>query len=213
MWENSTSKIFRSSVKKNNNLCLNFNDLSINRKLSGILTISGSPNSLHLIVTDVIKVCGPPKEPWYFTFLSLLASNSYAPGLSWKYWKSCYKTMPMLRPSATLCFVCLTFFYVWLPRCHIVKQFSHLAPVYFFNLYIGLWEIFGLNWNITLNLPLMSMHAFSLESCNHTPKSSTWTSLGIRLYNLYAGYNALKLSWEAKHPAPQSTLKIKPSTV
>lgn len=89
----------------------------------------------------------------------------------------------------------------------------HLAPVYFFNLYIGLWEIFGLNWNITLNLPLMSMHAFSLESCNHTPKSSTWTSLGIRLYNLYAGYNALKLSWEAKHPAPQSTLKIKPSTV
>lgn len=105
------------------------------------------------------------------------------------------------------------FFYVWLPRFHIVKQFSHLAPVYFFNLYIGLWEIFGLNWNITLNLPLMSMHAFSLESCNHTPKSSTWTSLGIRLYNLYAGYNALKLSWEAKHPAPQSTLKIKPSTV
>lgn len=100
------------------------------------------------------------------------------------------------------------FFYVWLPRCHIVKQFSHLAPVYFFNLYIGLWEIFGLNWNITLNLPLMSMHAFSHESCNHTPKSSTWTSLGIRLYNLYAGYNTLKLSWEAKHPAPQSTLKL-----
>ena len=110
MLENSTSKIFRSSVKKNNNLCLNFTNLSINKKLSGILTISGSPNSLHLIVTDVIKVCGPPKEPWYFTFLSLLASNSYAPGLSWKYWKLCYKTMPMLRPSATLCFVCLTFF-------------------------------------------------------------------------------------------------------
>ena len=145
MWENCTSKIFRSSVKKNNNLCLNFNNLSINRKLSGILTISGSPNSLHLIVTDVIKVCGPPKEPWYFTFLSLLASNSYAPGLSWKYWKSCYKTMPMLRPSATLCFVCLTFFYVWLPRCHIVKQFSHLAPVYFFNLYIQAYEKF-LGW-------------------------------------------------------------------
>lgn len=167
MLENSTSKILRSSVKKNNNLCLNFNNLSINRKLSGILTISGSPNSLHLIVTDVIKVCGPPKEPWYFTFLSLLASNSYAPGLSWKYWKLCYKTMPMLRPSATFALFVLLFFYVWLPRCHIVKQFSHLAPVYFFNLYIGLWEIFGLNWNITLNLPLMSMHAFSLESFNH----------------------------------------------
>lgn len=117
------------------------------------------------------------------------------------------------RPSATFALFVLLFFYVWLPRCHIVKQFSHLAPVYFFNLYIGLWEIFGLNWNITLNVPLVSMHAFSLESCNHTPKSSTWTSLGIRLYNLYAGYNALKLSWEAKHPAPQSTLKIKPSTV
>lgn len=113
MLENSTSKIFRSSVKKNNNLCLNFNNLLINKKLSRILTISGSPNSLHLIVTDVIKVCGPPKEPWYFTFLSLLASNSYAPGLSWKYWKLCYKTMPMLRPSATLLclfdfFLCLT---------------------------------------------------------------------------------------------------------
>lgn len=70
-----------------------------------------------------------------------------------------------LQPPFAL-FVWL-FFHVWLPRCHIVKQFSHLAPVYFFNLYIGLWEIFGLNWNITLNLPLMSMHAFSLESFNH----------------------------------------------
>ena len=168
MLENSTSKILRSSVKKNNNLCLNFNNLSINRKLSGILTISGSPNSLHLIVTDVIKVCGPPKEPWYFTFLSLLASNSYAPGLSWKYWKSRYKTMPMLRPSATLCFVCLTFFLCLTSKmsyCQAILPSS--SCLYFFNLYIGLWGIFGLSWNITLNLPLMSMHAFSLESFNH----------------------------------------------
>lgn len=48
-----------------------------------ILTMSFSPKSLHLILTDVIRVCGPPNEPWYLTFLLFLTSCSYVPGLKY----------------------------------------------------------------------------------------------------------------------------------